>query len=41
MLNINCYKIYYRYKYINIIWFCSHWLAMSNSGNEVISLEYR
>ncbi|KAL3214622.1 hypothetical protein MRX96_034786 [Rhipicephalus microplus] len=20
-----------KYKYINIIWFCTHWLAMSNS----------
>ena len=20
-----------RYKYINILWFCAHWLAMSNS----------
>jgi len=23
--------LFCRYKYINIIWFCSNWLAMSNS----------
>ena len=30
--NLNFYLICAcRYKYINIIWFCSNWLAMSNS----------
>ena len=24
--------LYFRYPYINIIWFCCHWLAMSNSS---------
>ena len=27
--------IYCRYEYINIIWFCCHWLAMSNSGKVI------
>ncbi|KAH7984334.1 hypothetical protein MTO96_016237 [Rhipicephalus appendiculatus] len=25
------YPIINQYRYINVIWFCSHWLAMSNS----------
>ncbi|RWS19123.1 uncharacterized protein B4U80_02439, partial [Leptotrombidium deliense] len=30
-----------RYKFINIIWFCCHWLAMSNSCyNPVIYYMY-